>query len=195
MNDTERREDILQLDAIPADLRDRLRRQVMGMLHQPLSLWERLLLAWVAVLMVGLAVFCALMLFRTDLAASQRFYLVVTLPLAGVVAVWSFHTLRRGTRRPMKDDVLVEGAAWLFFVIVVCWELITGRGESAVVAIIVAIVLVGFPITWGRVRTSELRIRETVLRIALHSLDSGGNADRGARQYGKSNTETPRDAA
>jgi hypothetical protein len=167
----------------------------MDMLQQPLRLWERLLLAWAAVLMVGLALFCGIMLFRTDLAAGQRFYLLVALPLAGVVVVWSFSTLRRGTRRPTKDDVLIEWAQWLFFTVVVCWELATGRSERAVAVLIAVIVLVGFPFTWGRVRTSEMRIRETILRIALHSLDSGGNATRGAGQSGSSNTETSRDPA
>jgi hypothetical protein len=49
MNERERREDILQLDVAPENLTDRIRQQVADMLEKPLRLWERLLVALVAV--------------------------------------------------------------------------------------------------------------------------------------------------
>jgi len=50
---------------------------------------------------------------------------------------------------------------------------------------IAAFVVIGFPMTWDRMRASELRIQETVLRVALYKSDlsdaSPRDADQGAR--------------
>ena len=101
-------------------------------------------------------------------------------------------TLKRGVLRPAKDDVVMEGVVWAFFVVVVCWELLLDRGAGAMADVIAAIVLVGFPFTWGRVRAAELRTRETILRLALHSLDRGRDAAPDSAQHGSGSMATPR---
>jgi len=197
MNERERREDILQLDVAPENLTDRIRQQVADMLEKPLRLWERLLVALVAVsTLAGSVVICSILLLKTDLAAVQRFSLLAALLLAGLGAVWCFSTLRRGVLRPATDDVLLEGVVWAFFVVVVCWEMFLHRGEGAMTDVIAAIALVGFPFTWGRVRAAELRTRETILRIALYSMDRGQDAapDPAPRESGGIATPQPRPA-
>ena len=196
MNERDRREDFLQLDVMPGDLTERLRQQVADMLEKPLRLWERLVIAWVAGLsVVGGMIACGILLLRTDLAEVQRFHLFLALLLASLGAVWSFSTLRRGVLRPAKDEVPMQGVVWAFFVIVVCWELLLGRGEGAMADVIAAIVLVGFAFTWDRVRAAELRTRETILRMALHCLDRGQDAAPGSAQSGTGSIGTPRPRA
>ena len=68
----------------------------------------------------------------------------------------------------MKDDIRIPGVVWLFLVVVLVVEILTGQPESAIIKTIAAIVLIGFPITWDRIKASELRIQETVLRTALY---------------------------
>jgi hypothetical protein len=192
MNERERREDILQLDVAPEHLAGRIRQQIADMLEKPLRLWERLLVALVAVsTLAGSVVICSILLLRTDLVAVQRFYLFVALLLASLGIVWSLSTLRRGVLRPATDDVLMEGVVWAFFVAVVCWELLMDRGDGAMADAIAAIVLVGFPFTWSRVRAAELRTRETILRIALHSLDRNQDTAPDSTQGGSGGIATP----
>jgi membrane associated rhomboid family serine protease len=192
MDPRERREDILELDVAPEHLTDRIRQQIVDMLEKPLRLWERLLVALVAVsTLAGSVVICSMLLLRIDLDAAQRFYLFAALLLGVLGAVWSLSVLRRGVLRPATDDVLVEGVVWAFFAVVVCWELFVDRGEGAMTDVIAAIVLVGFPFTWGRVRAAELRTRETMLRIALHSLERDQDAAPGSTQGGSGGIATP----
>ncbi|HUU53856.1 MAG TPA: hypothetical protein VMY87_02960, partial [Armatimonadota bacterium] len=111
--------------------------------------------------------------------------------LASLGVVWSVSTLRRGVLHPATDDVLMEGVVWAFFVVVVCWEIFLQRGEGAMADVIAAIVLVGFPITWDHVRAAELRTRETILRIALHSLDRDQDTAPDSTQGGSGGIATP----
>jgi len=192
MDPRERREDILELDVAPEHLAGRIRQQIADMLEKPLRLWERLLVALVAaVSLAGGMIMCGLLLFGSDLAAVQRFYLFAALLLASLGVVWSVSTLRRGVLHPATDDVLMEGVVWAFFVVVVCWEIFLQRGEGAMADVIAAIVLVGFPITWDHVRAAELRTRETILRIALHSLDRDQDTAPDSTQGGSGGIATP----
>jgi hypothetical protein len=197
MNPRERREDILGLDVAPDHLTDSIRQQLAGMLERPMRLWERLVIGLVAVSTVaGSIVICSLLALKPDLAGVQRFYLFAALLLGGLGAVWSLCLLKRGVFRPTADDVLLEGVVWAFFGIVVCWEIFLHRGEGAMTDVIAAIVLVGFPFTWSRVKAAELRTRETVLRLALYSLDRAQAAapEAAAREAGGAATPRARPA-
>ena len=192
MDPRERREDILELDVAPEHLTDSIRQQLADMIEKPMRLWERVIVGLVAVSTVaGGVVICSLLALKTDLTAVQRFYLFAALLLGVLGAVWSLSVLRRGVLHPATDDVLLEAVVWGFFVVVVCWEIFLQRGEGAMADVIAAIVLVGFPFTWGRVRAAELRTRETILRIALYSLDRGQEAAPGSTQGGSGGIGTP----
>jgi hypothetical protein len=164
--------DVLQLDTPPTTFKEALRAHVEKAMFRRPRLWERLLLIAVAVLCVGGGVACAVYFFAANaLTAMQGFYLLMTVPLAAAGAFWCLSTLRRGTLHTMRDDIRIPAVVWAFLVVILVVEILTGQPESTIMKTIAAIVVIGFPMTWDRMRASELRIQETVLRIALYKSD------------------------
>ena len=83
MHEKETMKDVLQLDTPPTTLKEALRAHVEKAMFRRLRSWERLLLIAVAVLCVGGGVTCAVYFFAANaLTTMQRFYLLITVPLA-----------------------------------------------------------------------------------------------------------------
>ena len=169
MDETKLMNDVMRLDAPPPRLREALEAHVERALFRRIKPWERLLLVAVAVLCIGGGAACAIHYFTADaLTAVQRFYLTVTVPVAAAGALWCLTSLRRNTFDTIRDTIRVPVVVWAFLTVVLVAEIVTERPESAIVKTIAAIVVIGFPLTWDRIRAAELRIQETVLRAALY---------------------------
>ena len=126
------------------------------------------------------------------LTAMQQFYLLVTVPFAAAGAVWCLSTLRRRALQTMKDDIRIPAVVWAFLTVILVVEMLTGQPESTITKTIAAIVVIGFPMTWDRIRASELRIQEILLRLALHksepSEEPPQDADRRVRAKDPTNS-------
>ena len=186
MHEKKTMDDVLQLDTCPVTLKEALKAHIEKTMFRRIRLWERLLLVAVAVLCLGGGVVCAVYSFvANNLTATQYFYLLSTVPFAAAGAFWCVSTLRRGTFQTMRDDIRIPAVVWVFFTVILVVEILTGQAESTIMKTIAAFVVIGFPMTWDRMRASELRIQETVLRAALYKSDlsegSPRDADQGAR--------------
>ncbi len=172
MHEKKTMNDVLQFDTCPMTLKEALKAHIEKAMFRRIRLWERLLLVAVAVLCLGGGVVCAVYSFVVNnLTATQYFYLLSTVPFAAAGAFWCVSTLRRGTFHTMRDDIRIPAVVWAFLVVILVVEILTGQPESTITKTIAAIVVIGFPMTWDRMRASELRIQETVLRIALYKSD------------------------
>jgi hypothetical protein len=183
MHETETMNDVLKLDTPPTTIKEALRAHVEKALFKPLRPWERLGIVAVAVLCLILGTVCAVYFFVADaLTAMQHFYLLITVPFAVAGAFWCISTLRRGAFHTMRDDIRIPAVVWAFLVVILVVEIIMGQPESSIVKTIAAIVVIGFPMTWDRMKASELRIQETVLRIALYKSDLSEEPSQDANQ-------------
>ena len=185
--------EILELDPLPPAFKEALQARVEKALFERVRPWERLLLVAVAILCLGGGTVCAVYAFAASaLTANQRFLLLITVLLAAAGASWCLSTLRRGTFHTMRDVVRIPAVVWSFLVVVLVVEMLTGQRESAIMRTIAAVVLIGFPMTWDRIRACELRIQETVLRAALYTSDLSEGPQQGADQ--RVNAKTPNDS-
>jgi len=172
MHEIEPMNDVMRLDAPSATLKEALEEHVEKAMFRRIRPWERLLLVAVTVLCIGGGAACIVHYFAADaLTAMQRFYLAVTAPFAAAGALWCVSSLRRGTFDAIGDTIRVPVVVWGFLTVILAVEIVTGQPESAIVKTVAATVLIGFPLTWDRIRASELRIQETVLRAALYGAD------------------------
>lgn len=172
MNDKKNMNNVLQLDTCPVTLKEALKEHIEKKMFRRIRLWERLLLVAVLVLCIGGGLFCAVHSFvANNLTAMQHFYLLSIVPLAAAGAFWCVSTLIRGTVDTMKDDIHIPVVVWAFLTVILVVEILTGQAESSIIKTIAAFVVIGFPMTWDRMRASELRIQETVLRVALYKSD------------------------
>ena len=186
MNERERKEDILKLNKCPRDFKDALRQQAEKMHHRPLKSWERLLITALVVLSLCGIVVCGILLLTADwvTTAHQRFSLSLGLVFTGASAFWLISILKRGAHRPMADEIPL--GVWYFCTAIVCSEIFTGQSEHTILTSIGALVVIGFVMTWERIKASELRVQETILRIALHDSDSRENTAAEPKHAGSS---------
>lgn len=183
MHEKKTMNDVLQLDTCPVTLKEALKAHIEKTMFRRIRLWERLLLVAVAVLCLGGGVVCAVYSFVVNnLTATQYFYLLSTVPFAAAGAFWCVSTLRRGTFHTMRDDIRIPAVVWVFLTAILVVEILTGQAESTIMKTIAAFVVIGFPMTWDRMRASELRIQETVLRVALYKSDLSEGSPRDAGQ-------------
>jgi len=175
-----------RLDTLPPAFRKALQARVEKELFRAIRPWERFLLVAVTVLCLGGGAVCALYAFAANaLTGMQRFYLFITVPIAAAGAFWCISTLRRGMFHTMRDVVRIPVVVWSFLVVVLVVQILTGQLERAIMKTIAAIVVIGFPITWDRIRASELLIQETVLRTAVYTSDlSKGPPEDTDRRFG-----------
>ncbi len=172
MHEKKTMNDVLQFDTCPVTLKEALKAHIEKTMFRRIRLWERLLLVAVAVLCLGGGVVCAVYSFvANNLTATQYFYLLSTVPFAAAGAFWCVSTLKRGTFHTMRDDIRIPTVVWIFLTVILVMEMLTGQAESTIMKTIAAFVVIGFPMTWDRMRASELRIQETVLRVALYKSD------------------------
>jgi hypothetical protein len=172
MNDKKNMNDVLNFDTCPMTLKVALKEHIEKKMFRRIRLWERLLLVAVIVLCIGGGLFCTVHSFAANsLTAMQHFYLLITVPIAAAGAFWCISALRRGTFDTMKDDIHIPVVVWGFLTVVLVMEILTDQAESSIMKTIAALVVIGFPITWERMRASELRTQETVLRVALYKSD------------------------
>ena len=191
MTNRKESDDFLALDVPSAEARERLREQVAGLLHPPIKPWERFLLYFVAFAGLGGTVVCGALAIGVgfELTTLQRLYLALTAFLGGAGTLWAVRTLKQSTHDIARDDVVIRGAVWAFLVVFVCLELFTGQSERTFLTSIMAIVLVGFPMSWDRVKVSELRTRETMLKIALEHMEHHNQGEVG--QGGQASGHAP----
>ena len=172
MKEKDNMKDILNFDTCPLTLKDSLKANIKQTMFRRIKLWERLLLIAVFILCLGGGLVCAVYPFVTDkLISMQRFYLFSVVPLAAAGAFWCISTLKRGTFNMMKDEIRIPTVVWIFLTVILVVEILTGQTESVIIKTIAAFVVVGFPMTWDRMKASELRTQETILRITLYKSD------------------------
>ena len=172
MNDKKNMNDVLSFDTCPINLKVALKEHIEKKMFRRIKLWERLLLVAVIVLCIGGGLFCTVHSFvNNSLTAMQHFYLLSTVPIALAGAFWCVLTLKRGTFDTMKNDIHIPVVVWGFLTVVLVMEILTGQAEGFIMKTIAALVVIGFPMTWDRMRASELRTQETVLRVALYKSD------------------------
>ena len=172
MNDKKNMNDVLNFDTCPMTLKVALKEHIDKKMFRRIRLWERLLLVAVIVLCIGGGLFCTVHSFvANNLTAMQHFYLLSIVPLAAAGVFWCVSTLIRGTFNTMRDDIRIPAVVWVFLTVILVVEILTGQAESSIMKTIAALVVIGFPMTWDRMRASELRTQETVLRVALYKSD------------------------
>ena len=193
MLDRKPMKDVMRLDALTPTLKEALHAHVEKMVSKRIKPWERFLLVTVAVLCLGGGAVCAVCAFVPGFTAWQRFCLLITLSLAVAGSLWTILTLRRRAFHTMKDDIRIPAAVWAYLVVILAGQIATGQPESSIVTTVAAMVVIGFPMTWDRMKVSELRIQETVLRTALYRSDQSEAPPHDADQ--RVTVETPNNSS
>jgi hypothetical protein len=171
MNDKKTMNDVLNFDTCPMTLKVALKEHIDKKMFRRIKMWERVVLVAVVVLCIGGGLFCTYSFVTNNFTAMQRFYLLSVVPVAVAGALWGVSTLKRGTYNIMKDEIRIPTVVWTFLTVILVMEILTGQAESSIIKTIAAFVVVGFPMTWDRMKASELRTQETVLRVALYKSD------------------------
>jgi len=167
MSDNTRNEDVLRQDRCPKDFHDYVQDAAARIRRRPVNRWERSLMAVLSAASVCGVGVCAVLLLKAGFVttANQRFVLLLALLFAAAAAFWCWSVLKRGYYRALQPEM--PYAVWIFCTAVICVEIFTKQGERTLLTSIAGVVLIGFVMTWDRIVASEMRVRESVLRIAL----------------------------
>lgn len=180
MNKDDLRERLLELEGYPEDLRKSLEAEVARLKDQPLTRWTRtVILFWCIPLALGAMVFLGYKVLTAGPALPwlNRIEGAVFLVMMGAFLVWCLTTLRRGTER-LRDDTVITNIAFGFVVLILCASLLVTKEIST--DLVAGIAIVGFAVTWARIKTSELQLRENILRLELRMIDLMKDAKAGA---------------
>jgi FtsH-binding integral membrane protein len=171
MSNDDLRERLVELEGYPEELRRSIEAEVARLKEQPLRRWVRAVilfwcvpLALVAIVFVGHKVLTA----GAGLPSLIRIEGAVFLVMMGAFLVWCLTTLRRGSERA-RDDRVITNVAFGFVVLILCASLLVTQEISA--DLVAGIAVVGFAVTWARIKTSELQLRENILRLELRMID------------------------
>ena len=165
MNRQRLRKETYALETVDPKLRERFENEIQRVVHEPLKPWERILALVLLPVMVGVSIFCGRLwlIAPTEYSSFVRTEIgivsVVCVLLAGLLV------LEVKKRRHPRNGLAMAGAAFGAFVAIVAVSIImAGSVEPDLLA---AVVVVGFVLICERIKTAELRIRESVLKQEL----------------------------
>ena len=170
MSNDDFRERLLELEGYPEDLRKSLESEVARLKEQPLTRWTRnVILFWCIPVALGAMVYLG---FKALTAGAEvpllnRIGAAIVAVMCGALLVWSLATLRRGKMR-LLDSTVMANIAFGFVVIILCGSLLIAKEVST--DLVAGIAVVGFAVTWARIKTSELQLREHILRLELTTI-------------------------
>ena len=169
MSDSELRDKVLELEPYPEDLKDRIREKIIHTRERPLKVWERALVAFACVVAGMMLLGVATWVITDFNAISQRpTYILIGLAVSVLLLCWVLvllsMSLMKGTARPRIESLLIY-AAFGFVVYMVVAVMFSHRpvaGDD-----LAALIVVGVCVICTRIESSELRLRERVLRNEL----------------------------
>ena len=169
MSNSELRDKVLELETYPEDLKDRIREKIIHTRERPLKVWERPFLAFwcipVGLVLLGVAIWG---LTRYDAVTQIPGHKLVGLAFCflfgcGLLVSCSI-ALKKGALR-LRSTPLMIYAALGFVVFWICAAMITGRHVTG--GDLAGLIVVGVCVICTRIESSELRLRERVLRNEL----------------------------
>jgi len=169
MSKSELRDRVLELEPYPEDLKDRIREKIIHTRERPLKAWERPFLAFwcipVGLVLLGVAIWG---LTRYDAVSQIPGHKLVGLAFCFLfgcgLLVFCSMALKKGTLR-LRSTSFIIYAALGFVVFWICAATITGRpvtGDD-----LAGLIVVSLGVICTRIESSELRLRERVLRNEL----------------------------
>lgn len=169
MGDSELRDEVLELESYPEDLKERIREQIVHTEERPLKTWERPFLAFwcipVGLVLLGVAIW-----------GLTRYEAVSQIPghkLAGLAFCFLFGcwllvfcsvALKKGVMR-LRGMSFIVYAALGFVAFWICAAMISGRPVTS--GDLAGLIVIGVCVVCTRIESSELRLRERVLRSEL----------------------------
>lgn len=179
MNDDELGDRLIELEDYPEDLRKDLEADIKRVREKALTRWTRAsILLWC----IPLSFTCMVYLGFSAITAGAGMPLLTRVGAAivsvtfGALLLWCLVTLKRGTER-LRDSTVITSVAWGLVVLFLCKSLLVTRDVDA--SLVAGLVVVGSAATWARIRASELRLRENILRLELGMIDLVKGAKRG----------------
>jgi len=172
----ELRDEVLELEPYPEDLKERIREEIIHTRERPLKAWERPFLAFWCI-PVGLV------LLGVPIWGLTRYDAVSQVPghkLAGLACCFLFGcgllgfcsmALKKGALH-LRSTSLIVYAALGFVVFWICAAMITGRPVTG--GDLAGLIVVGVCVVCTRIESSELRLRERVLRNELALAELSG---------------------
>lgn len=175
MKNNDLREELLQMETYPEDLKMRIREEIAYTKERPMKTWERpLMMVSCTILVAGAAAKIVWAALYGDFGEDPLHYIVV-LPagvmLMCVALVLFLENLKRGTTRPQSEFLIVYGAVVFVLCITVKNILITGEFELKDMGALVIAGLVGI---YVRNEANTLSLRENVLRNELALAELAG---------------------
>jgi len=168
MNNENLRNELLEIEKYPEDLKMRIREEIVHTKERPMKAWERpLTIAGCVVLVVGAIVKITRAALYGDIGEDPTHYFVV-LPagviLMGGALLMCLKNLKRGTTRPRSEFLIVYGA--VIFVLATAVKNILVTGEFGLKDL-GALVIAGLVGIYVRNEANTLSLRENVLRNEL----------------------------
>ena len=169
MSNSELRDKVLELEPYPEDLKDRIREKIFHTKERPLKAWERPFLAFwcipVGLVLLGVAIWG---LTRYDTVSQIPGHKLVGLAFCFLfgcgLLVFCSMTLKKGALR-FRNTSFIVYVALGFVIFWICAAMITGRPVTG--TDLAGLIVVGGCVICTRIESSELRLREHVLRNEL----------------------------
>jgi hypothetical protein len=172
MSKSELRDQVVQLEPMPEDVRERIRKEIANTRDRPLKTWERAFLVIASAVQV--LALPGLIWYFVELDALNKApsYMSIGFAIGWLLVCWSLFIclsiLIRGAERPAKDALFVYAAFGFMIAFVTC-EMFTREpidSSGAIVLIVTGVCAIGV-----RIQAMELRLREQMLRIELGLLE------------------------
>ena len=169
MKNSDLRDEMLELETYPDDLKGSIREMIDQTRERPLKGWKRLFTAvQCAVVVLFIIGFVTLIIAVIEKIPTMPIYLVGTIPIVMLLLCWllavSIRNLIKGTERPRKDLLLIYGV-FGFMIYMVVSEMLFGGGVGR--DVLAALIIVAVCVICSDIRTAELRQREHLLRTEL----------------------------
>lgn len=169
MRDSELRDKVLELDPYPEDLKERIREQIIHTKERPLKAWERSFLAFwcipVGLVLLGVATWGLTRYDTVSHIPGHKFVGLAFCFLFGCgLLVFCSMTLKKGALR-LRSTSFIVYAALGFVLFWICAAMITGRDVTS--GDVAGLIVVSVCVICTRIESSELRLRERVLRNEL----------------------------
>ena len=172
MNNHKLRDELLELEPYPEDLKEAVR-EVAQLRERPLKSWERPFMVFCCVVWPMILTGGIIWLVRhPDCIVKVPTAMLAALPVGFMLACWLLvamvQGLRRGTWRLRDNEIAVYGgAAFIAYICAMHWVITTfsnGRMDASDVVVLIVMVVCVF---WVRIESVETRLREHMLRNEL----------------------------
>jgi|APSaa5957512576_1039674.scaffolds.fasta_scaffold15695_2 uncharacterized membrane protein YidH (DUF202 family) len=169
MRNSEFRNEVLGLDPYPEDLKERIRERIIHTRERPLKAWERPFLAFwcmpVGLVLLGVATWGFTRYDTVSHIPGHKFAGLAFCLLFGCgLLVFCSMSLKKGALR-LRSTSFAVYAALGFVLFWICTAMITGRHVTS--GDVAGLIVVSVCVICTRIESSELHLRERVLRNEL----------------------------